>query len=64
VRRVTPKRLAAFRLDQELIDGLQAIKDRTGVPIAEQVRRAILVWLKDQGVTKADRKRATTRKRS
>lgn len=62
--RVSPKKLAAFRLDPELIAGLQAIKDKTGAPIAEQVRRAIVAWLKENGVTKAERTRAVTRKRS
>jgi predicted DNA-binding protein len=66
MREVSPKKLAAFRLDAELIDGLQAIKERTGAPIAEQVRRAIVAWLEQNGVakTKTDRKRAQTRKRS
>jgi hypothetical protein len=66
MRRVTPrKKLAAFRLDPELIEGLQAVKDRTGAPIAEQVRRAIVAWLKANGITpEADRKRVTPRKRS
>ncbi|CAN5882329.1 hypothetical protein BH18ACI5_BH18ACI5_17250 [soil metagenome] len=55
---MAPKKLAAFRLDPELIAGLQAVKERTGAPIAEQVRRAIGAWLKTNGVTKADRKRS------
>jgi predicted DNA-binding protein len=64
MRRVTPtKKLAAFRLDPELIEGLQAIKDRTGAPIAEQVRRAIVAWLKANGV-KTERPRVSARKRS
>jgi hypothetical protein len=29
---------------------LQAVKDRTGAPIAEQVRRAIVVCLQSNGV--------------
>jgi predicted DNA-binding protein len=59
------KRLAAFRLDPELIDGLQALKDKTGAPIAEQVRRAIVAWLNANGVTaKAEGKRSGTRRRS
>ena len=64
-RRMT-KKLAAFRLDTELIEGLEQVKARTGAPIAEQVRRAIQAWLKVNGVSveKADRKRAVTRKRS
>ena len=62
---MTPtKKLAAFRLDPELSEGLQAIKDRDGVPIAEQVRRAIRTWLDAKGIhVKAERKRAATRKR-
>ena len=62
---MTPlKKLAAFRLDSELIDGLQTVKERTGAPIAEQVRRAIAAWLRANGVTiKTQRPRAVTRKR-
>ena len=55
---VTPKRLTAFRLDLELIDGLKAIKKRTGAPIAEQVRRAIVAWLKKHDVKKSGRTHA------
>ena len=47
---MSPKTLTAFRLDPELIEGLKAIKKRTGAPIAEQVRRAIVAWLKKNGV--------------
>jgi hypothetical protein len=54
----------AFRIDAEILDGLRAIKDRDGVPISEQVRRALTVWLESKGVAKAERKRAATRKRS
>lgn len=63
---MTSKKLAAFRLDIELIEGLQAVKDRTGAPIAEQVRRALVAWLHEHGAkkTKTERTRATTRKRS
>ena len=49
-RSVSPKTLTAFRLDPELIDGLKVIKKRTGAPIAEQVRRAIVAWLKQHNV--------------
>jgi hypothetical protein len=45
MRRVTPrKKLAAFRLDPELISGPEEKKERTGALIAEQVRRAIARW--------------------
>ena len=53
-----------FALPNDLKAGLRAIKDRDGLPEAEQIRRAITAWLETRGVTvKSDRKRATTRKR-
>jgi hypothetical protein len=63
---VTPSKnkQTAFRIDAEILDGLREVKDRDGVPISEQVRRALTVWLESKGITKAERKRAATRKRS
>jgi hypothetical protein len=47
------------------MDGLREIKDRDGIPVSEQVRRAIEAWLDVKGVkVKAERSRAGTRKRS
>jgi hypothetical protein len=58
------RKLAAFRLDLELIEGLEQVKDRDGVPVSVQVRRAIENWLTDKGVNvKPGRPRAATRKR-
>jgi hypothetical protein len=45
--------------------GLQAVRDRDGISVTEQVRRAIAEWLKQKRVTvKSERTRAATRKRS
>lgn len=60
---MTPRTLAAFRLDDELIAGLQAVYERDGVLPSEQVRRAVRRWLEEKGVMKTERKRAATRKR-
>ena len=60
---MSPKRLTAFRIDDELLNGLQAVWERDGVQPAEQVRRAIRMWLESKGIIKAERKRAVTRKR-
>ena len=53
--------LAAFRLEPDILDGLQAIKARDGVTVSEQVRRALRQWLKVKGykpkVQKGERKR-------
>jgi hypothetical protein len=54
-----------FRLEKELIAGLEQVKQRDGIGLTEQVRRALHAWLKAKGVgVKSDRKRASTRKRS
>lgn len=57
---------ATFRIDQELLEGLEEIRQRDGVGVSEQVRRAIAAWLeaKGAGKKKAERKRAATRTRS
>jgi hypothetical protein len=61
------KRLINFRIDTDLLDGLEAIRTRDGIPVSEQVRRAMAMWLEAKGVQparlkkkkkKADRRRA------
>jgi hypothetical protein len=50
-----------FYLDAHLMAGLKAVKDRDGVSISEQIRRAIAAWLVARGIKEG--KRAATRKR-
>ena len=59
-------RQSNFRLEEEILEGLDQVRERDGVPVSEQVRRALLAWLESKGVAvaKADRKRVATRKRS
>lgn len=68
MRNMSPssKRQTAFRLDPDVLDGLQALKDRDGAPFNETVHRALRAWFEAKGVmpTKAARKRAATRKRA
>jgi hypothetical protein len=52
-----------FAIPDELKAGLQAVKQRDGLSEAEQIRRALAKWLESKGVIKAERKRASTRKR-
>jgi hypothetical protein len=62
---MTPtRRIATFRLDDDLLAGLKAVEERDGVPPSEQARRAIRMWLEAKGVLKALRKRSDTRKRT
>jgi hypothetical protein len=60
---MTPSKIAAFRLDEGLLASLQEIKIRDGIPVSEQVRRALQTWIESKGVVKSERKRAVTRKR-
>lgn len=47
---MSPRTTTTMRIDDELLEGLQALKDRDGVPVSEQVRRAIEAWLKEKGI--------------
>lgn len=47
---MTPQRITTFRIDDDLFDGLQEIKERDGIPVSEQVRRALRTWLESKGV--------------
>ena len=61
---MTPLKQTNFRLEEELLAALQEIRDRDGIPVSEQVRRAIRDWIDSKGVkVRAERKRAVTRKR-
>jgi antitoxin component of RelBE/YafQ-DinJ toxin-antitoxin module len=61
---MTARRITTFRIDEELLEGLREVCEREGVPVPEQVRRAIRTWLESKGVIKkAERKRAGTRRR-
>jgi hypothetical protein len=61
---VTPRTRYNFFIDNGQREGLRQVKERDGIPEAEQIRRAIDTWLEDKGVTlKTERKRAATRKR-
>ena len=62
---MSPKQMTAFRLEPDIIDGLNRVKDRDGIPFSVQVDRALRAWLDKKGVTlKAARAASGTRKRS
>jgi hypothetical protein len=52
---------ATFRLETELLDAMQGLREREGVPVSEQVRRGILLWLEQKGVTVKTERRTATR---
>jgi hypothetical protein len=47
---MTPTHVTTLRVDSRLIDGLREVKERDGIPVSEQVRRAIEAWLETKGV--------------
>jgi hypothetical protein len=54
-----------FRAPEDLIAAMKALQERDGIPLSEQMRRALAMFLESKGVyQKADRKSAATRKRS
>jgi hypothetical protein len=60
---MTPRRISTFRIDEEALDAMRRIYERDGILVPEQVRRAIATWIESKGVKKAERRRASTRKR-
>lgn len=58
-------RQSNFRLEEEILEGLEVVRERDGVPVSEQVRRALLAWLESKGVAvqKAPRQRVSPRRR-
>jgi hypothetical protein len=53
-----------IRLERHLVEGMEEVKRRDGVPISEQVRRAVTAWLETKGVkVKIGAPRVDTRKR-
>jgi metal-responsive CopG/Arc/MetJ family transcriptional regulator len=63
---MTPiRKVATFRIDDDLLEAMDALRERDGMPLSEQIRRALRPWLEQKGVLqKSERKRAVTRKRS
>ncbi len=57
------RELTAFYMDPDVLEALRRLKEDTGTPIGETVRRAVRAWLESRGHLKTDRKRAATRKR-
>jgi hypothetical protein len=62
---MTPLKPTNFRLESELLEGLRLVRERDGIAVSEQVRRAVRAWLESKGVSvKPERKRGGTRRRS
>jgi hypothetical protein len=65
-RNVSPRKRYTFFIDDEIAIGLKVLKERDGISESEAVRRAIAEFLAVRRITvgtKAERKRAATRRR-
>jgi len=61
---MSPKTAIALRLDPDIVEALRQIRERDGVPVTEQVTRALRAWIGQKGLgQKTGRKRAATRTR-
>ena len=60
------KKICGVRIDPDLANRLEVIKARTGLPVAEQIRRGIRLWLESREwptskrLTRAFRRRRAT----
>lgn len=45
---MTPLKQRNFMLDDEAMDALKRIKDRDGIPVSEQLRRAVAAWIESK----------------
>jgi hypothetical protein len=48
--------MISLKLDPEEARLLKVIKARDGVPVSEQIRRALAIWFEQKGVLKQKRK--------
>jgi antitoxin component of RelBE/YafQ-DinJ toxin-antitoxin module len=59
------RRTVTFRIDEDLIAGLQAVYARDGASPSEQIRRALTDWLEKKGIApKPVARRASTRRKT
>lgn len=42
------KRTITFRPDEEVLAGMNRVRERHGTPFSEQIRRALRAWLREQ----------------
>ena len=51
----------AFWISPDQKDALRAIKDRDGIPVSEQIRRAIDRWLAEKATSRRGTRRRSSR---
>ena len=56
-------RIVSFRIPDEFLAGMEIVRDRQGVPFSEQIRRGLVLFLKEQGLPVKRQRPADTRAR-
>ena len=58
------KQAMYIRIDPDLVEALEAIRDAEGIPVSEQIRRGIRLWLDQKGAAqRTTRRTSSTRAR-
>ena len=57
-------KMHSYYLDDELANGLKALKIERGIPESEQVRRAVRMWLEAEGILKPKKPQKGGRKKT
>jgi hypothetical protein len=50
MKKGSQSKMYSMRLEIALIEAMQKVKERDGIPVSEQVKRAIRAWLEKKGV--------------
>jgi hypothetical protein len=62
---MSPKtNVLTFRPDDDVFAAMNALRERDGVPLSEQIRRGLKMYLESKGLMKTERKRPASRRRS
>jgi hypothetical protein len=58
------KQAMNIRIDPDLVEALEVIRDAEGIPVSEQIRRGIRLWLDQKGAAqRTTRRTSSTRAR-
>ena len=59
------RKVTTFRIDDELLAQMEALKERDGIPFSEQIRRALRMFLESKGVApEAANRRVSPRRKA
>jgi len=58
------EKVVTFRIDADIHEAMDSLKDRDGIPYSEQIRRALRAWLESKDVLKVPSRRVQPRRKS